>query len=56
MRIQGDNLKRFANEVDFHSTSADRLHEFVESLREHAEQGGHGPPPDPRTDEVFFWI
>jgi len=56
MRVQGDNLKRFANEAAFHGTSADRLHEFVESLREHAEKGGHGSAPEPRTDEVFLWI
>jgi phenylpropionate dioxygenase-like ring-hydroxylating dioxygenase large terminal subunit len=56
MRIHGDNLQRFGGSTRFHCTSADRLHEYIESLREHALNGGRGPAPDPRTDELFFWI
>jgi phenylpropionate dioxygenase-like ring-hydroxylating dioxygenase large terminal subunit len=55
MRLQGDNLKRFGGDGRFQSTEADRLHEFVESLRDHAETGS-GPAPEPRVDEVHFWI
>lgn len=55
MRVQGDNLRRFGGRPRFHSTAADLLHEYVESLREHAESGG-GPAPAPRREEVFFWI
>jgi phenylpropionate dioxygenase-like ring-hydroxylating dioxygenase large terminal subunit len=56
MRNQGANLQRFGGETNFHSTPADRLHEYIESLRDHAERGGQGPAPSPRRDEVFFWI
>jgi phenylpropionate dioxygenase-like ring-hydroxylating dioxygenase large terminal subunit len=56
MRIQGDNLRRFGGEMRFNSTAADLLHEYIESLRDHAERGGSGSAPEPRTDEVFFWI
>ena len=48
--------KRFGERERFQSTQADRLHEFVESLRDHAENGGHGPAPESRVDEVYFWI
>jgi phenylpropionate dioxygenase-like ring-hydroxylating dioxygenase large terminal subunit len=56
MRIQGDNLRRFGGEARFHSTSADLLHQYIESLRDHAASGGREPAPEPRTSEVFFWI
>ena len=56
MRVQGDNLRRFGGRPCFHSTAADLLHEFVESLRDHAEDGGREPAPAPRREEVFFWI
>jgi len=56
MRIQGDNLRRFGGETRFNSTAADLLHDNVESLREHAERGGTGPAPEPRHEEVHFWI
>jgi len=56
MRIQGDNLRRFGGGTRFHSTSADLLHEYIESLRDHAEKADGSPPPEPRTDEVRFWI
>jgi phenylpropionate dioxygenase-like ring-hydroxylating dioxygenase large terminal subunit len=56
MRAQGDNLRRFGGEPRFHSSGADRLHEHVEALREHAERGGTEPAPEPRVDEVTFWI
>jgi phenylpropionate dioxygenase-like ring-hydroxylating dioxygenase large terminal subunit len=56
MRIQGDNLRRFGGEMCFNSTEADLLHQYIESLRDHAELGGAGPAPEPRIDEVFFWI
>lgn len=54
MRIQGDNLRRFGGEMRFNSTDADRLHDGVETLRGNAERGEQ--PPEPRTDEVHFWI
>ena len=56
MRVQGDNLRRFGGQGRFHSTPADLLHECVESLRDHAENGGLEPAPAPRREEVFFWI
>jgi phenylpropionate dioxygenase-like ring-hydroxylating dioxygenase large terminal subunit len=56
MRVQGDNLKRFGGATRFNSTDADLLHAFIESLRDHAERGGDEPSPEPRTQEVFFWI
>jgi len=56
MQVQGDNLRRYGGEMRFHSTAADLLHEFVESLRDHAESGGREPAPEPRCEEVFFWI
>jgi phenylpropionate dioxygenase-like ring-hydroxylating dioxygenase large terminal subunit len=56
MRLQGDNLQRFGGRTWFHCTPADRLHEFVESLRDYAAQGGCGPAPEPRAEEVLFWI
>lgn len=60
MRIQGDNLKRFGGEMEFNSTEADLLHEYIESLREFAatqkpgEKGG--TPPEPRIESLSFWI
>jgi phenylpropionate dioxygenase-like ring-hydroxylating dioxygenase large terminal subunit len=54
MKIQGDNLRRFGGRTQFRSTAADLLHEYVESLRDHAERAGEAPPP--RRDEVYFWI
>jgi phenylpropionate dioxygenase-like ring-hydroxylating dioxygenase large terminal subunit len=56
MRIQGDNLKRFGGERRFNSTQADLLHRYIESLRDHAERGAPTPAPEPRVDEVHFWI
>jgi phenylpropionate dioxygenase-like ring-hydroxylating dioxygenase large terminal subunit len=56
MRIHGDNLKRFGGETKFRSTGADLLHEYIESLRDHAERADGTPPPEPRLQEVFFWI
>ncbi|MDQ3002812.1 MAG: aromatic ring-hydroxylating dioxygenase subunit alpha [Fibrobacterota bacterium] len=56
MRIHGDNLRRFGRETRFHSTPADLLHEFIESLRDHSARRDPSPPPAPRTEEVFFWI
>jgi phenylpropionate dioxygenase-like ring-hydroxylating dioxygenase large terminal subunit len=56
MRNQGDNLRRYGGETRFHSTAADLLHDHIESLRNHAEGGGVGPAPEPRREEVHFWI
>jgi phenylpropionate dioxygenase-like ring-hydroxylating dioxygenase large terminal subunit len=60
MRVQGDNLRRFGGEGEFHSTAADLLHEYIESLRDHAENTENGgreqAPPEPGREEVFFWI
>jgi hypothetical protein len=56
LRNQGENLRRFNGETRFHSTPADRSHEYIESLRELAEPGGDTPAPEPQSDEVEFWI
>lgn len=56
MRNQGSNLKRHGGVCKFNSTEADRLHEYIESLREHAESGGGKEAPEPRKDEIDFWI
>ena len=56
MRIQGDNLRRFGGKPRFHSTQADLLHRFIESLRDHAERDDGSDPPAPRVEEVSFWI
>ncbi|MEP6692518.1 MAG: aromatic ring-hydroxylating dioxygenase subunit alpha [Gemmatimonadaceae bacterium] len=56
MRMQGDNLRRFGGEPRFNSTAADLLHDYVESLRDHAQSGGGGVAPEPRVDHIEFWI
>ena len=56
MRLHGENLRRFGGETRFHSTPADLLHEFIESLRDHRASRDPSSPPAPRTEEVFFWI
>jgi phenylpropionate dioxygenase-like ring-hydroxylating dioxygenase large terminal subunit len=56
MQNQGDNLKRYNGEMKFNSTDADLLHDYIESLRDHAAAGGAGPAPGPRRDEVHFWL
>jgi hypothetical protein len=54
MQVQGTALKH--RPPAFRNTQADRLHEFIESLREHAATGATGPAPEPRTDRIEFWI
>ncbi len=56
MSVQGNNLRRFGGETCFKSTPADLLHDYIESLRNHAELGGTGSPPEPSVEEVSFWI
>jgi phenylpropionate dioxygenase-like ring-hydroxylating dioxygenase large terminal subunit len=56
MRNQGDNLRRFGGEMRFHSTDADVLHEYVESLRDQAEGTLVGPSPEPVVTHTAFWI
>ena len=54
MKNQGDNLVRYGGRHEFRSTDADILHVHIEALRDAAQRGE--PSPEPRTDEVWFWI
>ena len=54
MDNQSRNLKKYP--AQFMSTAADVVHEYIESLREHAERGEIGPPPLPEERKVSFWI
>ncbi len=55
MAIQGEAL-RHHGAPDFSSTPADTLHLHIEALRDWAAAGGATPPPEPRVDEMTFWI
>lgn len=54
MAIQGEALRH--RPAQFNSTPADTLHLHIEALREWAQGGGQGPPPEPRVDPMEFWI
>lgn len=54
MQIQSRGLKRYG--AQFMSTEADVVHEYIESLREWAEKGEEGLPPQPEERKITFWI
>ncbi len=54
MDIQSRGLKHYGPK--FMSTEADVVHEYIESLREHAERGGVGEKPAPEERKISFWI
>jgi phenylpropionate dioxygenase-like ring-hydroxylating dioxygenase large terminal subunit len=54
MANQARNLGRYP--AQFSGTPADVVHEFIESLRDHAAAGETGPPPPPEVRRVSFWI
>lgn len=55
MAVQTANLRRFGTRR-FHGTDADAIHRAIESLREHAAAGGEGPPPEPMSTRISFWM
>jgi phenylpropionate dioxygenase-like ring-hydroxylating dioxygenase large terminal subunit len=55
MEVQTRNLARFGRRR-FNSTEADVIHRSIESLREHALNGSEGPPPEPLTTRIAFWM
>lgn len=55
MRIQTRNLARF-NERKFHGTEADTIHRAIEGLRDYALHGDTGPPPEPISTRISFWM
>lgn len=55
MANQATNLKRFGG-AEFQSTEADMVHRYIESLRDFAEGGEVGPPPEPAEQKISFWI
>lgn len=55
MTIQGQSLKHHGT-PNFNSTPADTLHVHIEALRNWAESGGEGDPPQPLTEEMTFWV
>lgn len=54
MDNQARNLKRYR--AQFMGTTADIVHEYIESLREWAQNGEAGPPPPPEERRIQFWI
>jgi phenylpropionate dioxygenase-like ring-hydroxylating dioxygenase large terminal subunit len=55
MKLHGAHMKSFGSRA-FTSTPADYLHVHIEALRDHAESGAQGEPPEPRVDTARFWI
>ena len=55
MELQTRNLAAFGVRR-FHGTEADDIHRAIESLREYAAGGGIGPPPEPRTTRITFYL
>jgi phenylpropionate dioxygenase-like ring-hydroxylating dioxygenase large terminal subunit len=54
MDVQVKALKHYG--AEFMSTEADVVHEYIESLRDHAESGEVGPTPEPEERRISFWI
>lgn len=54
MANQGRALQHYDTHR-FNSTPADTLHLHIEALRDRA-QAGEGPRPEPRIDEMEFWV
>jgi phenylpropionate dioxygenase-like ring-hydroxylating dioxygenase large terminal subunit len=55
MAVQTRNLSRFRRRR-FHGTQADVIHRSIESLREYAASREVGPPPEPWTSRITFWM
>jgi hypothetical protein len=55
MEVQTGNLRRFGARR-FSGTAADEIHRAIEALRDHAAAGGEGPPPEPRSSRIEFWM
>ena len=55
MKNQTANLERYAGRR-FNGTEADLIHRFIESLRDHALNGQAGPPPEPASSRISFWM
>jgi phenylpropionate dioxygenase-like ring-hydroxylating dioxygenase large terminal subunit len=55
MAMQTANLSRFGGRC-FHGTEADAIHRAIESLRDHAEGGERGQPPEPQSMRLKFWM
>ncbi|HEX2779247.1 MAG TPA: aromatic ring-hydroxylating dioxygenase subunit alpha [Gemmatimonadaceae bacterium] len=55
MANQTANIARFGGRR-FHGTEADAIHRAIESLREHALEGGRGPAPEPFATRIAFWM
>lgn len=55
MALQTANLARFGGRA-FHGTGADTIHRAIESLRDWAAAGEAGPPPEPMTARLTFWM
>jgi phenylpropionate dioxygenase-like ring-hydroxylating dioxygenase large terminal subunit len=54
MDIQSRGLKRYGPK--FMSTEADVVHNYIESLRNFAEDGEQGNPPTEEEQQISFWI
>jgi phenylpropionate dioxygenase-like ring-hydroxylating dioxygenase large terminal subunit len=55
MANQTANLRRYGGRR-FHGTEADVIHRAIESLRAHAQESGHVPPPEPFVTRIAFWM
>lgn len=55
MALQTANLARFGGRC-FHGTAADSIHRAIESLRDWAAGGETGPPPEPMSTRLSFWM
>jgi hypothetical protein len=55
MEVQTRNLAAFGARR-FHGTEADVIHRAIESLRDYAAGGEIGPPPEPRTTRITFYL
>jgi hypothetical protein len=55
MANQTANLRRFGGRR-FHGTDADVIHRAIESLRDHALEGGRGPAPEPFRARLALWM
>jgi hypothetical protein len=53
MANQTANLRRYGGRR-FNGTEADVIHRGIESLRDHALAGGHGPAPEPFSSRISF--
>ncbi|MEM6730801.1 MAG: aromatic ring-hydroxylating dioxygenase subunit alpha, partial [Myxococcota bacterium] len=56
MDMQGRALKHYGGRTEFNSTPADRLHVYIESLRNFAARGNRGEKPRSEVSNIEFWI